>query len=102
MRTVFILGVMVLSACGTHVGAWCLSSADCAKPMVCMLDTNDNDNQSCQYPCGDGYGSCPSDRFCTCPDSPLGKRCIPIGDSSRGPTPTDGSTWTGYCIGAGG
>ncbi|MER2562677.1 MAG: hypothetical protein ABTQ32_18265 [Myxococcaceae bacterium] len=101
MRTALLFGSMLLSACGTHVGAWCLSSSDCAKPMVCMLDTNDN-VQSCQYPCGTGYGPCPANRFCTCPDSPLGKRCIPIGDDSRGPTLPDGGTWTGYCLGLGG
>ncbi|MDX2014606.1 MAG: hypothetical protein SFW67_30690 [Myxococcaceae bacterium] len=96
MRVTLLALFILLTACGTRVGAWCLSSGDCAAPMVCMLDLND-DYQSCQYPCGDGYGACPVDRHCSCPDSPLGKRCVPIGDTSRGPTPDDGGTWTGYC-----
>lgn len=92
-----VLLFFALSACGTHAGAWCLSSPDCAAPMVCMLDTNDN-LQTCQLPCGDGYAGCPPTMTCECPDSPLGKRCRPIGDTKRGPTPTDGTTWTGWCF----
>ncbi len=101
MRTLLLVGALLTSACGTRVDDWCVTSANCKQPMVCMLDTNDN-TQSCQYPCGDGYGRCPANRSCTCPDSPLGKRCVPIGDANRGPTPTNGTTWTGYCIGPGG
>lgn len=96
MKWLIVVAVVASSGCGQR-NAWCLSSRDCVKPAVCMRETTDN-IQSCQVPCGHGYPSCPEASSCSCPDSPAGKRCIPIDDSSRGPTPDDGGTFTGICF----